>query len=117
MGPSITRTNIPICWVKKAEDLDSSDVKPLPIAPRRTTGWSRIEGTKKPGRIKDAMLISQEGENVLLQLINEGAKLRPQSVLAKGVLQQLARRSKKEVGELIDPPLSSAKGFDVGVTK
>jgi hypothetical protein len=67
--------------------------------------------------VKDAMLISQEGENVLLQRINEGAKLRLQSVLAKGVPQQLARRSKKEVGELIDPPLASAKGFDVGVTK
>lgn len=67
--------------------------------------------------VKDAMLISQEGENVLLQLINEGAKLRPQSVLAESVLQQLARRSNKEVGESIDPPLASAKGVDVGATK
>jgi hypothetical protein len=44
--------------------------------------------------VKDAMLISQEGENVLLHFINEGAKLRPQMVLAKRVIQQLARRSK-----------------------
>jgi DNA-directed RNA polymerase specialized sigma24 family protein len=52
--------------------------------------------------IKDVMLISQEGENVLLQLINHGAKLRPEGVLAKGLLRQLARRSKKRLGELID---------------
>jgi hypothetical protein len=62
--------------------------------------------------VKDAMLISQEGENVLLQLINGGAKVRPQSMLAKGVLQQLARRSNKQVGELIDSHLKSEEGWD-----
>ena len=42
--------------------------------------------------IKDAAVISQEGENVLLQLMNEGAKVRAHSVIARRVLQELARR-------------------------
>jgi hypothetical protein len=52
--------------------------------------------------IKDVMLISQEGENALLQLINHGAKFRPDGVLAKLILQQLAHRSKKQLSDLID---------------
>lgn len=51
--------------------------------------------------IKDVMRISQEGENSLLELINNGAKLRPEGVLANSVLQQLAYRSKKQVNDLI----------------
>ena len=52
--------------------------------------------------IKDATVISQEGENVLLQLINEGAKVRAHSVIARHVLQELARRSKRELRDLVD---------------
>jgi hypothetical protein len=52
--------------------------------------------------IKDVMLISQEGENCLLELINNGARLRPEGVLANRVLQQLAYRSKKKLGDLIN---------------
>lgn len=63
--------------------------------------------------IKDVMLMSQEGENLLLQLINHGAKLRPEGVLAKGLLRQLARRSKKRLGDLID--VSSANAREEGM--
>src|SRR5262249_51410296 len=59
--------------------------------------------------IKDVMLISQEGENVLLQLINHGAKLRPEGVLAKSLLRQLARRSKKRLSDLIDVASPNAR--------
>src|SRR5215469_15922950 len=59
--------------------------------------------------IKDVMLISQEGENVLLQLINHGAKLRPEGVLAKGLLCQLARRSKKRPSDLTDVSTANAR--------
>src|SRR5262249_33451890 len=52
---------------------------------------------------------SQEGENVLLQLINHGAKLRPEGVLAKSLLRQLARRSKKRLSDLIDVASPSAR--------
>jgi len=52
--------------------------------------------------MKDVMLISQEGENALLQLIDHGAKFRPEGALAKLILQQLAHRSKKQLCDLID---------------
>jgi hypothetical protein len=48
--------------------------------------------------IKNVILINQEGENLLLQLINRDAKLRPEGALAQGVVQQFARRS-KETGD------------------
>jgi hypothetical protein len=51
--------------------------------------------------IKDAAAISQEAENVLLQLINEGAKVRAHSVIARHILQELARRSQRELGDLL----------------
>jgi hypothetical protein len=52
--------------------------------------------------IKGVWLISQEGENALLQLINHGAKFRPDGVLAKLILQQLAHRSNRQLSDLID---------------
>lgn len=63
--------------------------------------------------MKGVMLISQEGENLLLQLINNGAKLRVEGVLAKCLLQQLARRSKKELSDIIET--SPAEGTNVQV--
>ena len=63
--------------------------------------------------MKDVMLISQEGENLLLQLINNGTKLRVEGVLAKCLLQQLARRSKKELGDIVEK--SPAENTDVQV--
>jgi len=55
--------------------------------------------------IKGVALINQEGENLLVELINWGAKLRAEGALAQGVLQQLAKRSKKQVSDLIDSSL------------
>jgi hypothetical protein len=63
---------------------------------------SELKGRALVIDMKDVMLISQEGENALLQLINQGAKLRTQGALAKCLLQQLAQRSKKRVSDLID---------------
>ena len=61
--------------------------------------------------IKKVVLISQEGENALLRLINQGAKLGTEGMLAKCILQQLARRSKKQVSDLVDAsPASARKG-------
>ena len=46
--------------------------------------------------IGNVIVISQEAENTLLQMMNEGARFRCCSgVLTKHVLQQLMRRSKK----------------------
>ncbi len=43
--------------------------------------------------------ISQEGENVLLQLMNEGIKFRCHGVFAKHVLKQLTHRVSRNVLE------------------
>lgn len=40
--------------------------------------------------------ISQEGENVLLQLLKEGVKFRCSGVFAKHVVSQLNRRARKD---------------------
>jgi hypothetical protein len=61
--------------------------------------------------IKNVVLISQEGENALLRLINQGAKLGSKGVLAKCIVQQLAHRSKRQVCDLVDAsPASARKG-------
>jgi hypothetical protein len=49
--------------------------------------------------IKNLTAISQEGENVLVELINGGVKIRGCGVFTKHVLKQLARRTGKERGE------------------
>lgn len=72
---------------------------------------SELKGRALIVDIKRVMLISQEGENALLQLINLGAKFCPDGVLAKLILQQLAHRSKKLVTDLIDgAPVSVREG-------
>lgn len=61
---------------------------------------SELKGRSLIIDMKDVMLISQEGENALLQLIDHGAKFRPDGALAKLILQQLAHRSKKQLSDL-----------------
>lgn len=45
--------------------------------------------------MKHITTISQEGENVILRLLNEGVKFRCRDVFMKHVLKQLARRASK----------------------
>jgi hypothetical protein len=63
---------------------------------------SELKGRALIIDLKDVVLISQEGENALLQLINHGAKFRPDGASAKLIVQQLAHRSKKQLSNLID---------------
>jgi hypothetical protein len=70
---------------------------------------SELKGRALIIDMKDVMLISQEGENALLQLIDNGAKFRLEGALAKLILQQLAHRSKKQLCDLIDESLLSAR--------
>jgi hypothetical protein len=49
--------------------------------------------------IKDLTAISQEGENVLLELMNDGVKFRSDGVFTKHVLRQLARRIRGNIQE------------------
>jgi hypothetical protein len=47
------------------------------------------------------IVISQEGENALLELVSEGAKFRCGGVLTKHLIQQLTRRFKRNSSEPI----------------
>ena len=49
--------------------------------------------------MKHITVISQEGENVLLNLLNEGVKFRCHDVFTKLVLKQVARRASRNVKE------------------
>ena len=69
------------------------------------TAWTRIK-TELHGRVlvielDHVTVISQEGENALLELMKEGAKFRCSSVLTKHLIQELARRHKRNSGEQI----------------
>jgi hypothetical protein len=49
--------------------------------------------------MKHIVAISQEGENVLLELMNDGVKFRAYGVFAKHILKQLTKRTRTEVQE------------------
>ena len=51
--------------------------------------------------LENITVMSQEGENALLELMSEGAKFRCRGVLTKHVIQQLTRRCKKNSSEPI----------------
>jgi hypothetical protein len=49
--------------------------------------------------MKHVTTISQEGENVIVDLLNGGIKFRCDGVFTKHVLKQLTRRTNKKLGE------------------
>ena len=49
--------------------------------------------------LRNVTAISQEGENALLELMTEGAKFRCSGVLTKHLIQELARRHKRNSRE------------------
>ena len=63
------------------------------------TAWKavneEINGRALVVDLGNVAVISQEGENALLELMNEGAKFRCSGVLTKHVIQELRRRSKR----------------------
>jgi hypothetical protein len=50
--------------------------------------------------MKHITTISQEGENVILELINEGVKFCSRGVFTKRVLKQLSRRASRDLREM-----------------
>jgi hypothetical protein len=62
------------------------------------TVWSKAKaqlyGRELVIDIGHVMVISQEAENTLLQMMNEGARLRRRGALAKHIIHQLMRRNK-----------------------
>jgi hypothetical protein len=63
------------------------------------TAWvaanGEIAGRQLVVDLKNIFVISQEGENALLELMSEGAKFRCSGVVAKHVIRELRRRSKR----------------------
>jgi len=67
------------------------------------TAWKaangEIEGRALVVDVGNVTVISQEGENALFELMREGAKFRCSGVLTKHLIQELARRHKRNSRE------------------
>ncbi len=59
-----------------------------------------LDGRALLVELKNLVTISQEGENVLYELINEGVKFRCYGVFTKYVLRQLTRRVRRSLREV-----------------
>jgi hypothetical protein len=68
-----------------------------------------IEGRVLVVDLENITLLSQEGENALLELMSEGAKFRCRGVLTKHVIQQLRRRSMRNPSEAVQTSRSRVR--------
>lgn len=68
-----------------------------------------IEGRTLVVDLGSVAVISQEGENALLELMNAGAQFRCSGVLTRYVVQDLRRRSKRKSSETIKGTHSSMR--------
>jgi hypothetical protein len=59
-----------------------------------------LRGRELVIEIKHLTTISQEGENVILELINGGIRFRCDGVFTKHVVKELARRAGRNLGEV-----------------
>ncbi len=77
------------------------------------TAWKavnqEINGRALVVDLGNVAVISQEGENALLDLMNEGAKFRCSGVLTKHVIQELRRRNKRDSTKAIQAGHSSVR--------
>ena len=71
------------------------------------TAKEEFDGRELVIDMENVIVVSQEAENTLLQMMNEGARFRSGGVLTKHVLQQLKRRNKKS---RVQPEISDQKG-------
>jgi hypothetical protein len=58
-----------------------------------------LRGRELVVEMKHITTISQEGENVIVELINAGVKFRCRGVFTRHVLKQLTRRANRELRE------------------
>jgi hypothetical protein len=58
-----------------------------------------LDGRNLVVDLKHLTAISPEGENLLLELMNDGVKFRSDGVFTKHILRQLARRSRANLQE------------------
>jgi hypothetical protein len=73
------------------------------------TSNREIEGRALVVDLENITVMSQEGENALLELMSEGAKFRCRGVLTRHVIQQLRRRSKRNSSEAIQTSRSRVR--------
>ena len=59
-----------------------------------------LNGRELVIELKHMTAISQEGENVILELINEGVKFCSRGVFTKHVFRELTRRARRDVREM-----------------
>jgi hypothetical protein len=59
--------------------------------------------------LENITVLSQEGENALLELMSEGAEFRCRGVLTKHVIQQLRRRTKRNSSEAVQASRSRVR--------
>src|ERR1700686_2796261 len=78
------------------------------------TAWKtvneEIEGRVLVIDMGNVAIISQEGENALLELMKAGAKFRCSGVVTKHVIQELRRRSKRNSRKAIQAVHSTVRG-------
>ena len=65
-----------------------------------------LRGRKLILEIKNLVAISQEGENVLVELMKDGVKFRAHGVFAKHILKQLAKKTRQRFRRQINDRLS-----------
>jgi hypothetical protein len=59
-----------------------------------------LNGRELVIEMKHITAISQEGENVILELINDGVRFSCRGVFSKHVFRELARRARRDVREM-----------------
>jgi len=59
-----------------------------------------LQGRELVIEMKNIATIGQEGENIIVELINGGIKFRCDGVFTKHVLKELTRRAGRNVGEV-----------------
>jgi len=91
----------------KISVIDSHTQRRLILEGRLITPWvaelrtvwekakEELDGRELMIDMGNVIVVSQEAENALLQMMNEGARFRCSGVLTKHVLQQLRQRSRK----------------------
>ena len=71
-----------------------------PWADELRPAWQRakaeLDGRELVVEVKNLIVISQAGENVLLELMKEGVKVRGYGVFTRHILKELARRAERK---------------------
>jgi hypothetical protein len=60
------------------------------------TAHTNLQGRELVVDMADVTSISQEGENALLQLMNQGARFRCRGVFTKNIIQRLTNKSERD---------------------